>query len=314
MSLQRHRKLIADGSLLVVAAIWGLTFVTVKNAIVLLPPYSFNFYRFTLATLVMLLFALPRLHDLQKSTVGAGFLLGVLLFSGYSFQTVGLLYTSASNAGFITGLSVVFVPLITFLISRQRPGPGIIAGVLCALTGLIIISAVSPDNFNLGDMLILCCALSFALHIIFVGKFASFHATVWLVSWQIATVALLSGIGALIFEAGIQANLAAVWPALIITALLATCLAFFTQNYMQRFTTASHTAIIFTTEPVFAAFFAILLLQESLSANTYWGGALILAGMLLAEIRNLPCLKINKKALSLPAEQKEKTAGESSSG
>ncbi|MBS4030564.1 MAG: DMT family transporter [Clostridiales bacterium] len=300
MSREWRRYLFADGALIGVAAIWGLTFVTVKNAIILLPPFSFNFYRFSLAAFVMLLFAVPQWKSIDKSTVKAGLLLGFFLFAGYSFQTVGLLYTSASNAGFITGLSVVLVPLFGIFLSRQIPGTGVIFGAICATVGLAFLSLGDVNRFNTGDILILFCAVSFALHIIFVGKYSRHHSTVWLVTWQIATVAVLSGISALFFEPGVNQFVPAVWPALIITALLATCLAFFMQNYMQRFTSPSHTAIIFTTEPVFAAVFAVLLLQETLHIRAYWGGALILAGMLLSEFRSIPGLNVT--AISLPGQ------------
>ncbi len=305
MSREWRKLLLADGSLIVVAAVWGLTFVTVKNAIVLLPPFSFNFYRFSLAALVMFLFALPQWQKMNKSTVKAGLLLGVFLFAGYSFQTVGLLYTSASHAGFITGLSVVFVPLISTYISRQWPGTGVIIGVVCATVGLAFFSAGDLFRFNLGDILVMFCAVSFALHIIFVGRYSPHHSTVWLVTWQIAAVALLSGLSAFFYESGISQFTPVVWPALIITALLATCLAFFTQNYMQRFTSPSHTAIIFTTEPVFAALFAVWLLQEKLTTGAYWGGAFILTGMLLSEFRSLPWLKTKKAVFPLSGQQEE---------
>jgi len=305
LSKEWRKYLLADGSLVGVAAVWGLTFVTVKNAIDLLPPFSFNFYRFSLAAAVMLLFALPKWKSLNRPTVMAGLMLGLFLFAGYSFQTVGLLYTSASHAGFITGLSVVFVPLISTFISRQLPGWSVIIGVVCATLGLAFLSAGDLTRFNLGDTLILLCALSFALHIIFVGRYSPHHSTVWLVALQIATVALLSGISSYLFEPGINQFVPAVWPALVITALFATCVAFFMQNYMQRFTSPSHTAIIFTTEPVFAAFFAVLLLKETLHSTAYWGGALILAGMLLAEFRSMPWFKAKKTAFPWPGQQGE---------
>lgn len=298
MSKDIRRIVLADGTLISVAAVWGLTFVTVKNAISLLPPFSFNFYRFSLAAIVMLLFAVPRCKTINKSTAGAGLLLGVFLFGGYSFQTMGLLYTSASNAGFITGLSVVFVPLIGTFLSKRLPDTGIVLGVICATGGLALITAGDLQHFNTGDILVFFCAVSFALHIVFVGKFSPRHSTVWLVTLQIAAVAVLSGIFAYFFEAGSNQFVPAVWPALVITALFATCLAFFLQNFMQRFTTPGHTAIIFTSEPVFAAFFAVLLLKETLLPGAYWGGALILAGMLLAEFGSLPWLKTKKTALS----------------
>ena len=305
--LKESRKLLlADGALISVAAVWGLTFVTVKNAIALSPPFSFNFYRFTLAALIMLLFAIPKWKRFTKSTLGAGLILGLFLFAGYSLQTIGLLYTTASNAGFITGLSVVFVPLIGIFISKQLPGIGIVMGVVFATIGLAFISGGNVGSFNLGDILILFCAVSFALHIIFVGKFAPHHSTVWLVTIQIAIVAVLSGISSLFFEVGANQFVPALWPALVITALLATCLAFFLQNHMQRFTSPSHTAIIFTTEPVFAAIFAVWLLKETLHTHAYWGGSLILAGMLLAEFRSFPWSKINFTILPLPGQGEDR--------
>lgn len=308
LSKEWHKLLLADGSLVGVAAVWGLTFVTVKNAIAILPPFSFNFYRFTLAVLIMLIFALPKWKSVNRFTLGAGLTLGVFLFAGYSFQTVGLLFTTASNAGFITGLSVVMVPLIGIFLSRQLPGTGVIIGVVFATVGLAFISGGNIGGFNIGDILVLFCAVSFALHIVFVGNFASRHSTIWLVTIQIATVAVLSGLGSLFFESGANQFVPDVWPALIITALLATCLAFFLQNYMQRFTSPSHTAIIFTTEPVFAAVFAVLLLQETLYTQAYWGGALILAGMLLAELRKTPSFGIRKAAFPLAmVKEKDRT-------
>ena len=312
MPREWRRFLIADGSLLGVAAVWGLTFVTVKNAIVLLPPFSFNFFRFSLAALIMLLFAIPQWKHLNLSTVWAGLLLGVLLFAGYSFQTVGLLYTTASHAGFITGLSVVFVPLIGTMITRQWPSAGVLIGAVCAMAGLAFLTSAELHRTNYGDILVLCCAISFALHIIFVGKYSPLHHTVWLVTCQIAAVALLSGISALYFEPGVVNVFdPAVWPALLVTALLATCLAFFTQNYMQRFTSPSHTAIIFTMEPVFAALFAAWLLQETLTSNAYWGGFLILCGMLLAELCSTAWVKTKiKTVFPKPKRQREKTVGD----
>jgi drug/metabolite transporter (DMT)-like permease len=293
--------LLADLSLLLVAAVWGLTFVTVKNAIALLPPFSFNFYRFSLAALVMIAIALLKGEKLRLQTVQAGLLVGFFLFNGYSFQTVGLAYTTAANAGFLTGLSVVLVPIVTVVLTRRRPQAGVMAGAACAACGLAVLSLADLAGFSAGDLLVLCCALFFALHIVFVGRFSPHHPTVWLVAVQIATVAVLSGLSGLLLEGGIQKPVVAeTGTALLITALFATCLAFFTQNYMQRFTSPGHTAIIFASEPVFTAFFAVLLLRETLLPNTYLGGALIVAGMLLAELGNF----------FRPAKRQEANAGQ----
>ncbi len=282
---KHYPRWVADISLLAVTAIWGLTFVTVKNAIELLPPFSFNFMRFTMASLIMLCLALPFWRRCSLATVIAGIAIGVFLFGGYSFQTVGLIYTSASKAGFITGLSVILVPIMLTLSSRQLPGAGIIIGAVFATIGLALLSFDGAEKLNRGDFLVLLCAVSFALQIIFVGKFAPHHHTIWLVTWQLITVAFLSGLTAFFVEPAIKTITPPVWRALVITALLATCAAQFVQNYMQRFTTPAHTAIIFTMEPVFAAAFAVLLLHESLSSRTLWGSILILAGIYIAELK-----------------------------
>ena len=286
----KHSRMIilAEISLLVVAAVWGLTFVTVKNAIDLLDPFNFNFYRFSLAAFVMILFALPKRNLFTWSTVKAGFIVGIFLFGGYSFQTVGLKFTTASNAGFFTGLSVILVPVINTIITRKRPTIGVVLGVICAALGLLLFSIQDLQSFNVGDVLVLCCAVCFALHIVFVGRYSPHHHTTWLVAVQIAVVALLSGVAGLVTEGGIQQLLPEVWPALLITALFATCFAFFVQNYMQRFASPSHTAIILASEPLFTAFFAFLLLQEQLTRDAYLGGAFIVAGMIVSEIKALP--------------------------
>lgn len=278
------KRWIANLSLLIVAGVWGLTFVTVKNAIEIFPPYSFNFYRFSLSTLVMLVISLPHWKKLKKSTIKVSLLIGFVLFCGYSFQTVGLLYTTASNAGFITGLSVILVPLFITLSTKKKPGPGVILGSTFAAAGLALIT-LNEWSFNYGDILVLFCAVSFALHVILVGKYTKQHNVLWLVTGQIAAVALLSGIFAFFTEPRPVSITPPVWQALFITALFATCLAFFLQNYMQRFTTPSHTAIILAMEPVFTAIFAVILLQEILTRRTLWGGGLIFAGMILAEIK-----------------------------
>ncbi len=275
----------ADLSLLMVTLIWGLTFVTVKNAIEHLAPYSFNFFRFSLATAFMLVISWHRRHLLSKELLVKGAILGIFLFAGYSFQTIGLMYTSASNAGFITGLAVVLVPLITALISKQLPSLFVALGVTSATIGLGLLSIGDQFTFNPGDLLVLCCALSFALHIIFVGRYTSSYETCWLVTVQIATVAFLSGAFAFVTEPKPAPFTGDIWMALFITAIPATCLAFLIQNYMQRFTTPTRTAIIFSMEPVFAAFFAVLLLQEILTSRAWWGGTLVVAGMLLSELK-----------------------------
>jgi len=285
MDLRTNKHLIADISLLAVTCIWGATFVTVKNAIELAPPYTFNGIRFALAALTMLPFVLRGITKINRSLFLAGITLGVFLFLGYSFQTIGLKYTTASNAGFITGLSVVLVPVLTTIYNRKLPEPNILLGVLSATTGLALLTLNDKLQFNFGDMLEFFCAISFALHVFGVGYFSPKYETGPLVMLQIITVGILSTATGLLTEKPHVIFNYELIEALVITAVFATTLAFYIQNRMQKFTTAARTAIIFSMEPVFSAFFAWFLLGETFTARSIVGGILVLMGMLLSEIR-----------------------------
>lgn len=279
-----NKQLLADFSLLMVAAVWGATFVTVKNALADMTPFYFNAVRFSLAALLLLMLSGRRLWRLDRRLIRAGVIIGIFLFAGYTFQTIGLQYTSASNTGFITGLSVVMVPFFAMMITGIRPPRWAVIGAVLAAIGLALLSLDASLNLNIGDLLVFLCAISFALHIIFVGRYAPLHDVILLVTVQVATVALLSAVGAFLREPLPPAPTAQVWWALAITSLLATVVAFLVQNAMQKFTTTTRTAIIFSMEPVFGAIFAYLWLHEIMTPQDWLGSMLVLAGMLAAEI------------------------------
>ncbi len=290
------RRFLADLALLVVTAIWGLTFVMVRDAVHAYPVFAFLATRFALALVGLLPVLLWRRHHLRsggrsprlRRQLAAGVLIGVALFAGYAFQTLGLLFTTPAKAGFITGLSVVIVPLLGVICGRERLHPAVIGGVAVALAGLgfLSLSGVrAPMRVNPGDLLVLACAISFAGQIVLVGRFAPRMNALVLTTAQIATVALLSVGISLVWEHP------AIWPprgqplfAALFTGLLATALAFAVQTAAQRFTTATHAALIFAAEPVFAALGSYLLIGEVLSPSQWLGCGLILAGMLLAEL------------------------------
>jgi drug/metabolite transporter (DMT)-like permease len=289
------RRFLADLALLVVTAIWGLTFVMVRDAVHAYPVFAFLATRFALALVGLVPVLLWRRHHLRAVGRGprrrqwaAGALIGVALFAGYAFQTLGLLFTTPAKAGFITGLSVVIVPLLGVVCGRERLHPAVIGGVAVALVGLgfLSLSGVrSPLAVNPGDLLVLACAVSFAGQIVLVGRFAPRMNALVLTAAQIATVALLSAGISLVWEHP------PVWPprgqplfAALFTGLLATALAFGVQTAAQRFTTATHAALIFAAEPVFAALGSYLLIGELLSPAQWLGCGFILAGMLLAEL------------------------------
>ena len=281
---KKSARLSADLSLLVVTAIWGATFVMVKGAVAQAGPLTFVGVRFVLAALGLAPLLFARRGQLSPGALASGASIGLLLFAGYAFQTAGLQFTSASKAGFITGLSVVLVPLLSALVLRQPPSWPSVAGVGLATSGLALLSLQDDVSLQTGDLLVLGCALSFALHILLVGRAAPRFDVLSLTGVQVLVAALLSGAGALAFEAPTVGQVEAILPAALFTGLFATVLAFYVQTHAQRFTSATHTALIFTMEPVFAGLFGYLLAGERLGLRGIVGCGLILAGMVVAQV------------------------------
>jgi len=281
----RRRQIEADVALILVTLIWGSTFVMVKDVVAGFPVYRFLTIRFALATLALIPLSARRLISATKRQIGAGVLIGLFLFAGYTFQTTGLKYTTASKAGFITGLSVVLVPLLSTLLLRGKPTWQATLGVILSTAGLAVLSLNTDLSVGKGDLLVLGCAISFALHIVAVSAFAPRVDPLILSTVQIATVAVISGIASLLQGEWASTIQMPVWGAAAFTGILATAVAFGVQNTAQRFTSPTHTALIFTAEPIFAALFGYLLASERLTPRIVSGGALIIAGMIAGEMR-----------------------------
>jgi drug/metabolite transporter (DMT)-like permease len=288
------KTILADITLLLVTIVWGSTFVLVQNAISSLRPFSFNGIRFFIAAVVLILwlvfFERKQLRLLTKKIVLTGMFIGFWLFLGYATQTVGLLYTTSSKAGFITGLSVVLVPLFSMILLKQTLSKNAIIGVVIATFGLFFLTATDISGFNIGDMLVFICAISFALHIIFTGKFTDQFPTLLLTIIQLTTVSLLSMISSFLFENWrdtFHTNVlfsSNVYMALFITSVFATALAFLAQTNFQKFTTTTRVALIFAMEPVFAAITGFFWAHDRLTITAIFGCILIFLGMIFAEL------------------------------
>ena len=280
----------ADLALVLVAAIWGATFVIVKDALGSLGPLSFLALRFALAAavLVPVLFR-ARIH-MTRAMVTASALAGLLLFAGFGLQTAGLLFTTPARAGFITGLSVALVPLGGALLVHTRASAASIRGAVLACGGLALLSLNPADltTVGLGDLLVLGCAFAFAGHILLLGQVAPRHHAGLLTTLQILVAASLASAAAWAIERPTPESLLGALPAAAFTGLLATVGAFYVQTRAQRFTSASHTALIFTLEPVFAAGYSFLATGERLEWVGIVGCGLILAGMIAASLEPKP--------------------------
>ena len=279
---------LADLMLLTVTLFWGMSFPVIKDTLDSVGVSTLVFLRFALAVIALLPVALVRRNGFRREALLPGLICGAFLFAAFLFQAVGLQYTTASRSGFITGLNVVLVPLFTMLLFRKMPGKAALAGVLLAFGGLYFLTSADRSSgvpFNQGDVWTICCAVFIAGHILFVGRYAPGRDHFWLTFIQFVVVA---GGGAVWAGISGEMTLSLPWAAygkIAFLAVLCTVYAFWTQTWAQQHTTPTRTALIFTMEPVFAAVFAWLWLQETMGLWGWAGAAMILAGILLAEIK-----------------------------
>ncbi|MCI0686646.1 MAG: DMT family transporter [Sporichthyaceae bacterium] len=281
MRRQRPAGLAALG-LVGVTAVWGVTFVVVKDAVERMPVMDFLAIRFLLAALVMIAIRPSALAGIGRPGARHGALLGLALGVGYIAQTYGLQHTSASVSGFITGMFVVFTPLIAGLVLRRHVPATAWIGVAVAMVGLAVISlkgfAIGP-----GELLTLVCAICFAIHIVGLGEWAGQHG-----AYPLAVTQLLA-VGAICLVIGAADGLtmppdAGVWGAVLLTAVLATAAAFVIQTWAQSILSPTRAAVIMTMEPVFAGLFGVLLGGDELTVRILLGGALVLSAMYLVEL------------------------------
>ena len=269
-------------ALVVVTAVWGITFVQVKDAVALYPLFAFLAVRFAIATATLAVPAVPRVRSLGRDGWAAGVLLGVLLAAGFALQTAGLERTTVSSTGFITGLYVVLTPVFAVLLFRQRIPVFVWMGVALSLAGLALLSGV-PAGSTAGDLLVLASTAAQALQILAVERYAARFDPIALVFVEMLTslaafAAVALALGDLDVPRGVT-----VWGALLVTGIFASALAFLIQVWAQRRISATRIALVFSLETVFAGLFGYVLAGDRLGALGWGGCALILAGIVLAE-------------------------------
>ncbi len=267
-----------------VAAVWGFTFTTVKEAVEPVPVFEFLALRFTLAAVVMTAIFWPQVRGLGRAGWKAGALTGGAVLAGYACQTFGLQHTTASNAGFVTGLFVVFAPVLSSVVLRRRPGAAVAAGVVLATGGLLLLSTKTGWHVRMGDAIVLGAAVAFAVQIVLLARFAPQHSPAGLATVQMWVTAVPSAALSVTTEHLTAPTSSKVVWAVLITGLFASAAAFLIQSSAQRYVSPSRTALILVSEPVFAGLFGVVVLGEVLSGRQWTGAALILAGMLVAEL------------------------------
>jgi drug/metabolite transporter (DMT)-like permease len=267
-------------ALVLVTAVWGVTFVQVKDAVAVYPVLAFLALRFAIASGTLAIPAAARVRRLGRRGAGAGVLAGLLLAAGYVLQTLGLERTTVSSAGFVTGMYVVLTPVLALVCFRIGIPGAAWAGVALATLGLGLLAGV-PGGSVSGDLLVLGGAAVYALQIVALERFAPRYDAL-----AFTLVEMLAAFGVLLVAAAPSLPVPhgwTVWGALLVTGVFASALGFLVQTWVQRRSSATRTALVFALEPVWAAAFGFALAGDRLGAVGLAGCAVIMAGIVLAE-------------------------------
>lgn len=282
--MDARRVHLAEAGLIAIAAIWGLTFVMVQDAVEEIPAMTFLAYRFLPAAAIVALFFRSEIARLSSAGWQSGLLMGAFLTAGYIFQTLGLERTSASNAGFITGMFVVLTPIFGSLFLGTRAGTSAWVAALVSGFGLYLLSGTGGELNLVGDGLVFGCACAFSGHFLVTDRALREHHFGALLFVQLAACGVVTLAAAVIAGDLVVPRSATVWNALLLTSVFASALGFLVQTHAQRYASPARTALILASEPAFAGLFAYLLADETLTFAGWVGAGLILASIVAVEL------------------------------
>jgi drug/metabolite transporter (DMT)-like permease len=295
LSLSKRSQGIA--ALCAITALWGMSFPIVKNAVTEISPFAFLSMRFMIATTIIAIFifrkgmrATLKLH-LQSwrrhKTIQIGLGIGLILFCGFALQTFGLQTTSATNSAFLTGLCVIFVPLFGLFIGHFLKFK-VALGVAIAAIGLWFLTGGSFQSLTRGDLLTILSAIAYAIHILLLAKISNQHHLLLLTCAQMAAITICSFVCHFAFEPLAFVSSKSSWMSILFTAVFNSAIPYVVQTYVQRFVPAVTAAMVFATEPIWGAIAAFAINGEILPTLGYWGGALMILGILIVEAPPLP--------------------------
>ena len=284
----------ADLLLITTAVIWGFAFVFQTLGLEFIGPITFVFFRFLIASIIFLVlfkFGMKNESKLRDSSLDYySIILGIIMVIGMLFQQIGLQYTTVARAGFVTSLYIIFVPLLGLFLSIKTDLLTLI-GIVVALMGFYLLANINPEEFLFGDLLMLASSVLWALHVLIISRIARLVSIVRVMTIQFVTVAVISGVLMLLYESWTINDLARAAYSLLFVAILSSCLGFSFQVLAQRKAPPSHSALILSTEAIFAALGGWLILNQNLSGLEIFGCLLILLGGIISQA------KIFKKAL-----------------
>ena len=274
----------ADLSLILVTMFWGISCLLTKVGLGGIQEFNLIALRFIIAFFLSGLVFYKKFKEIDPITLKYAAILGTILFSILTFMTFGVKYTSVSNAGFLTCLAGVFIPILAFIFLRQKQEPKVWVSACLAVIGVYLLTIHETIHFNIGDFYCVICSLIFAIYIMITNRLTRMVDSVLLGVLQLGFVGFYSLIFSLILESPSFPTTTETWLVVLALSILCSAFGFIAQTVAQQHTTATHTGIIFCLEPAFAAIFAFLLLHEVLSFRGYIGALLLFISILLVEI------------------------------
>jgi drug/metabolite transporter (DMT)-like permease len=274
----------ADLALILVTMFWGASCLLTKVGLSGLEPLTMIALRFIIGFALSAVFFWKRIAASGLTTVKYAAILAGILFVVYIFMTYGVKYTTASNAGFLTCLASVFIPIFAFVFLKQKPEKKVLLGIGLAFVGVLLLSLNGRLQFNLGDILSILCSATFAVHILVTGAFTRRVDSVALGVLQLGFAGVYSLMAAFLFETPHLPQTSQSWIIVLTLSIFCTAVGFIVQTVAQKYTSPTHTGLIFSVEPAFAAFFAFAFLGEILAFRGYVGGFLMILSIIIVEV------------------------------
>jgi drug/metabolite transporter (DMT)-like permease len=278
----------AEFILLLVSFTWGLSFPLIKIGLEYCAPFTFVFIRFFITLIVFSIFFYKKIVKFKFDEVKYGFYLGIFLFIGFITQTVGLKYTTASNSAFITGTNIVLLPFTQILIIKSKPKFENILGIIVVIIGLYFLTNIKSYEINIGDLLTVFCAISFAFYIVLLDKFSGKTDTNALIFGQFVSTTFLSLLAVLFFENIFFGDVAFILNSTLIGSLIYnsifnTFIGLFLSTRYQKFTTPVRAGLIYNMEQIFAVIAAFFILREMFTGTQIIGAVIMLTGVVISE-------------------------------
>ncbi|MFD3158527.1 DMT family transporter [Haloimpatiens sp. FM7330] len=281
----KKKSIYADLSLFFVAIIWGGGFVAVKDALDSVTPFYMMTMRFGISTILMTIVFWKKVKKINKKDIMLGTIVGVFLFGGFMFQTIGLQYTTAGKQAFLTATYVVIVPFLYWVFSKKKPDNYSIIAAFLALVGIGMLTVQGSFHIGIGDNLTLICAIFFAAQIVAIGFFTKNIDPIILTVVQLGTGTIFSLLCAVIFEPKLQPLNTRGIICILYLGIFSTMIAFIVQNVAQKYTYSTHAALILSLESFFGSLFAVIFLDDVFTIKMIFGCIFIFIAVITAETK-----------------------------